>query len=219
MRRSACSTSFNSASTRSRIEKSFSRSNVSVPMSAWCWSRAESSEMLSLSSSSWRCSAANTPRTPSRRVRSPSSRRRAVSGSTPAAYPVALPPLVGLDLLQVEVAERRGRVAQLRHLLGELRCLGKVVVLHRHLVRGELDHDDVGVGLVAVLGDHGPARRPLALGLRPPLVGELVDLVVPAGLHLDDLHETCHGVPLLESYESCESTLPEARQDFFSEEA
>src|SRR5437899_4186614 len=161
-------------------------------MSAWCWSRAESSEMLSVSSSSSRCSTANAPRTPSRRVRSSSSRRRAVSGSTPAAYPVALAPLVAIDLLEVEVAERRGRVAELRHLLGELRGLRKVVVLHRGLVRREHDDDHVGVGLVAVLTDRRPARRAPALRLRPPLVRELVDLVVPAGLHLDDLHEPCH---------------------------
>src|SRR5438067_7263606 len=197
MRRRACSTSFSSASTRSRIEKSFSRSKVSVPMSAWCWSSRESSEMLSSSDSSSRCSTENASRTPSRRVRSSSSRWRAASGSTPAAYSRPGEPLVGLYLLDVEVAERRRPVAQLGHLLGELRRLGQVVVLHRRLVGRELHHDHIRVRLVAVLRDHGPARRPPALGLLPPLLGELVDLVVAAGLHLDDLHEPCHGFPLV----------------------
>src|SRR6266540_3282689 len=101
-------------------------------------------------------------------------------------------PSVFFDALQVEVVEGRWAVGELHHLLGEGLRLGQIVVLHRRLVRGELGDDGVLTGVVAVLADHDPPRHTLALGLRTPLVGDLLHLVALRRLELDDLHETCH---------------------------
>src|SRR5881227_1533425 len=73
--------SASSDSTCSRIERSFSRSNVSLPMSAGCWSFEDSSLMLSSSDSSRRCSSSKVAFVSSRRTRSSSSRCRATSES------------------------------------------------------------------------------------------------------------------------------------------
>src|SRR5688500_1470650 len=77
----ACSMSASSASMFSRIERSRSRLNVSVPTSAWCWSSDESSPRLASSDSAVRPSPAKSLRRLSSRSRSSSNRLRAVSAS------------------------------------------------------------------------------------------------------------------------------------------
>src|SRR5437660_201267 len=113
---------------------SFSRSKVSEPTSAWCWSIEESSERFSASDSSERCSSANVARTPSSRARSSSNRCRAWSGFIGRSLPGPAPalPEERADLLgryggpvPVTLGEGAAQGAQSGDLFGGLHALGE----------------------------------------------------------------------------------------------
>lgn len=94
-----------------------------------------------------------------------------------------------VDATHVEVTERWRSVAGLAQLLGELRRLGQVGVVHCLLVAGELDDLDVGVRPVAVGGENSAMCLAPAFGLSHPLVYDALDLCRMSRSDLDDLDE------------------------------
>src|SRR5438876_780166 len=94
--------------------------------------------------------------------------------------------------LEVEVEEGRRPVGELLHRFRHGGGLGELVVLHRRLVRRELDDGHELPCVVAVPAHHCPRRRALACSLLTELVDDLLHVVELRRLVLDDLHETCH---------------------------
>src|SRR5436190_7339684 len=94
--------------------------------------------------------------------------------------------------LEVEVVEGRRPVGELLHRFRHGGGLGELVVLHRRLVRRELDDGHELPCVVAVPAHHCPRRRALACSLLTELVDDLLHVVELRRLVLDDLHETCH---------------------------
>src|SRR6266487_2633677 len=85
------------------------------------------------------------------------------------------------DFDDVQIVEFGRRVAELRHPRGELSDLGTARVLHRGLLRVELDDVQVVVGTIPVRHDRASLRRGRPAVIQPitDLTPESLDFVAP----------------------------------------